>query len=159
MAWTKQQLVEQAFVELALGNQFDLDETELQTAMRRMDAMLATWNGKGIRLGYPLPGSPGGSRLEDSSNLPDWANEAVFLNLAMRLAPGYGKVISAKTEAAAREGYELVASRAAMPPQVQYPNTLPMGAGNKPWRQTDRPFMPGPSDTIDAGGDATLNFD
>lgn len=159
MSWTKQQLIEEAFSELALaGYVFDLSPEEMQTALRRLDSMLATWNGKGIRLGYPLPSSADGSNLDDDSNLPDAAIEAVYLNLAVRLAPSYGKQLSQDTRNSAKAAYDVLMSRAAMPPQVQFPSTLPVGAGNKSWRTTDNPFMPTPCDPILAGEDGPIEF-
>jgi hypothetical protein len=36
-------------------------------SLRRLDAMMAEWNAKGIRLGYPLPGSPENSDINAES--------------------------------------------------------------------------------------------
>lgn len=160
MSWTKQQLIEQAFAELAIAHYvFDLTPEEMQSALRRMDAMLGTWNGKGIRLGYPLSSSQDSSELDQDSNLPDAAIEAVYLNLAIRTAASKGKMLSQDTRNAAKQAYDMLLSRAAMPPEMQFPSSLPRGAGNKPWRNTSNPFMPTPTDplaTVD--GDTTIDF-
>src|SRR5437868_8121035 len=64
MGWTKEQLIDEAFAELRLaGYTFDIAPEEKQTALRRMDTMMATWEGRGIRVGYPLPSSPDGSDI------------------------------------------------------------------------------------------------
>ena len=66
MGYSKRQFVAAAFEEIGLASYvFDLQTEQLQSAMRRIDAMMADWNGKGIRLGYPLPGSPQDSDLDE----------------------------------------------------------------------------------------------
>lgn len=156
MGWTKKQLIMDAFAEIGLGGAFNVSPDHQQLALRRMDAMLADWNGKGIRLGYPLPSSPAGSSLEDDSGLPDAAHQAVIAGLAIRLAPIFGKTLSQDTRTTAAAGYNTLLARAAFPPEQQLPNTLPRGAGNKPWRGGfPRPFQPTPCDPLVAseGGD------
>lgn len=159
MSWTKEELIREAFAELAIhGYVYDISPEELQTGLRRLDTMLAAWNGKGIRLGYPLPSSTSASSLSTDSNLPDITLEPVYLNLALRMAPGKGKQIAQDTRLAAKDGFNMLLSRAAMPPEQQFPSTLPVGAGNKAMRIRRSPFMPAPTDPITAGGDGPLDF-
>mgnify|MGYP003525752305 CR=1 FL=1 len=55
MGWTKRQFVTQAFEEIGLAAYvFDLTPEQLQSALRRLDSMMASWNAKGIRLGYQI---------------------------------------------------------------------------------------------------------
>lgn len=155
MSWTKEQLVDEAFSVLALdGSTFDLTPEEKQTALRRLDTMMGTWNGKGIRLGYPLHSNPKDASLSEDSGLPDAAIETVYMNLAIRIAPTFGKMVSQDTKVTAKAGYDVLLARAAMPPEMQFPNILPRGAGNK--RST--PFMPTPTDPLEAGGDGPIEF-
>ena len=85
MGWTKRDIIEQAFDEIGLaGYVFDLQPQQLDSALRRLDNMMATWNGKGIRIGYALPSSPGSSDLDQESGVTDMAIEAMALNLAIR---------------------------------------------------------------------------
>jgi hypothetical protein len=159
VSWTKQQIVEEAFGELALhGFVVDLDPDTLQSGLRRLDTMMAMWDGKGIRLGYPLPSSPDDSNLDDDSNLPDMAVEPVYLNLAVRLSAGYGKQVSPTTSATAKEGYDMLMARAAMPPEVNFPRSMPAGAGNLPWRRNYNPFLIPPDEPINAGPDGGIDF-
>lgn len=160
MSWTKQQLIEDAFAELGLPvTTFNVGPDQLERALRRLDTMLATWNGKGIRLGYAMSSSPDGSNLTDESGIPDTAYETVIASLAIRLAPGRGKTVSQDTRNTARDGYEGLLALAAYPPQQQLPSTLPRGAGNKPWRH-NRPFMPIPVDPLVAEqGSDQIEFD
>lgn len=153
MGATKGQLVQGAFGEIGLSDfTFNVGPDEKQSALGRLDNMMATWDAKGIRLGYLLPSSPDSSNLDDDSGLPDVANETVIANLALRLAPGFGKTVSSQTQVIAKDGYNMLLSRAAFPPEQQLPHTLPRGAGNKPWRGgLPRPFMPTPTDPLMAG--------
>jgi hypothetical protein len=147
MSYTKRQFVEQAFSEIGLsGYVFDLTPEQLQTAMRQMDSMMSVWNSRGIRLGYPIPASPQNSDLDQETGVPDVANEAIYLNLAVRIAGGFGKAVTMEVKANARASYEALLSIAAMPREQQFPETLPAGAGTKPWRRYDNPFVREPDE-------------
>jgi hypothetical protein len=159
MAYTKRQFVTAALEEIGLASYiFDAQPEQLQSALVRLDAMMANWNGKGIRLAYPLPGTQGASSLDEDTSVPDSANEAVITNLAVRLAPSYGKTVSPDTKAIARDAYNLVLSRSTMPPEMQLPDTMPAGAGNKQWNVYGTYINP-PSDPVLTGGDGVLEFD
>lgn len=151
--WTKQQIIEQAYAELALaGFVYDLSPELLDLALQRLDAMMAEWAGVGVNIGYLLPNTPDDSNLDDPSGIPDTANRAVLTNLAIELSPGRGKSLTADTKVAARQGYNrlLGAAVRSVARQVPMPNTMPRGAGNQPWR-TGQPFFPGPADALDIG--------
>ena len=122
MGYSKRQFVTAAFDEIGLASYvFDLTPEQLQSALRRLDAMMASWNALGIRLGYPLPSSPQFSDLDAQSEVPDSANEAIITNLAIKLAPSYGKQVMPDTKATAKETYNTLLSRAAMPMEQQMP--------------------------------------
>lgn len=158
MGWTKRQFVTQAFEEIGLAAYvFDLTPEQLESALRRLDSMMASWNAKGVRLGYPIPSSPQDSNLDEETNVPDSANEAIYLNLSIRLAPGFGKVVSTEAKSVAKMSYDTLLSRAAFPPEMQLPGTMPSGAGNKYWN-IDNPFLEGPVDPLLAGEDGPIQF-
>ena len=158
MGYSKRQFVTAAFEEIGLASYvFDLQPQDLETALRRLDAMIAEWHAKSIRLGYPIPGSPQFSDINAPSEVPDSANEAIICNLAMRLAPGFGKTLNALTASTAKMGYNTLLSRATMPMEQQFPRTLPAGAGQKPWRWDD-PFMQPPIDPVLAGPDGPIQY-
>lgn len=160
MSATKRQYVADAFTEAGLsGYIFDLQPEQLETALRRLDTMMATWNAKGIRLGWPMPGSPQGSDLDQVTNVPDAAYEAIILGLAIRIAPAFGKTVALETKANAKMAYDQLLAIASMPPERQLPGSMPSGAGNKPWRNNDSPFVRPPCDPTLAGPDGILNFD
>jgi len=159
MAWTKREFIEAAFDELTLADYvFDLSPEDLQSVLKKLDAMMATWNGLGIRIGYPLPSSPSTSDIDASTNVPDSANEAIYTNLAMRVGPSFGKVVSNETKVTAKQGFNLLLSRSAQPPQMQLPGTLPAGAGNIWGRVMWSPFVNKPVDRLTAGPDSFLNL-
>jgi hypothetical protein len=55
--WTKRDVIGQAFSEIGLASYtFDLLPEQYEGALRRLDAMIAQWENKGIRLAWPLAG-------------------------------------------------------------------------------------------------------
>ncbi len=114
-----------------MGAAFDASPEELQADLRRMDAMVAGWEVKGVRFGYAMA-TAGGGNLDDNSGIPDGAAEAVYLGLAVRIAPGYGKAVAAETRSAARTAYDALLLDAAFPQAQQLRGGMPAGAGNKP---------------------------
>ena len=134
---TKQRLVQEALAEIGLSSyEFDLSADQLEQALFRLDAMLAEWGRRGIRIGFPIPASPGDSTAATDTGLPDWCREAVISNLAVRLAPSYGKTVNPATAAAAVRSMAMLYSDSAKPQELR-PGMLPSGAGNK-----NEPFMP-----------------
>ncbi len=159
MGYSKRQFITGALEEIGIASYvFDLQPEQLQSALRRLDAMMANWNGKGIRLGYPLPSSPDDSDLDEPTLVPDYANQAILTNLAVIIAPSYGKSLMPSTVAIAKDGYNTLMLRTSQPPQRQLPSTMPAGAGNKPWRVYDNPFIRPPVDPVLAGPDGPIDY-
>lgn len=161
MPYTKRQFVLGAFSEMGMGDYtFDVQSDELENAMKRLDAMIGEWNARGIRLGYPLPDKPQDGNLDDLTSVPDSANEAVITGLAIRLAPAYGKVVSRETKVTAKRGYDtlVLLSGTTSPIEKQFPSTLPVGAGNKPYRGVGNTFFPKPDPPVDASSAGELDF-
>lgn len=161
MGWTKRQFITQAFEEIGLAAYvFDLTPEQLESALRRLDSMIAGWNANGVRIGYPLPGSPGASDIDAQSGVPDFANEAIYLNLALRLAPSYGKTVSPESKQFADMAYNQLVNQTALPtPERQMPKTMPRGQGTKPWRNFNNPFIIPPGEPLLAGSDNEIQFD
>lgn len=159
MSYSKRQFVTAALEEIGLASYvFDLLPEQLETARRRLDAMMADWNGKGIRLGYPIPSNPEDGSIDEPTNVPDSANEAIICSLGIRLAPSYGKTVMAETKVVAKQGYDILLQRATYPLEKQLPSTMPSGAGNKPWRVYDNPFVQAPYFPVDAGPDGPIEY-
>jgi len=132
MGYTKRQFITEAYSELGMADYvFDLSPEQMQSALRRLDAMMADWNGRGIRLNYILPSNPESSVLDDETDVPDYANEAVILNLAIKIAPSHGKQVFPDTKAGAKNALNTVLNHAAMPREQEMPTNMPLGAGYK----------------------------
>jgi len=137
--WTKKQIIEQAFEEIGLASYvFDITADQLESALRRLDLMVASWQARNIQIGYPLPASPGNSNIDEQIQTSLNNNEALVLNLAVRLAPAYGKSVSPDTKATAKLLYDQLLIEAAMPYEQQFVRTLPLGAG---YKRTDQVFV------------------
>lgn len=160
MGWTKRQFITQALTENGLASYvFDMEPEEFESAMYRLDAMMAEWNAKGLRLGYPLPGSPQSADLDQQTEVPDSANQAIILNLALMLAPSYGKTSSPTTAMMAKKSIDTLYARAVTPPKLQMPGTMPRGAGNRDWGYSGSNYYPEPKDPLLAGQDGPIEFD
>lgn len=155
MSYTKRQLIEAAFTEMGMSPfSFELSPDQLETALIRLDSMLAEWNARGLRLSYNGPNVPGGSTLDTDSGLPDRAWEAVITNLTMRLAPSYGKTLSIDTRITARHSLNTILVTAAMPNEMQL-TSIPAGAG---YKHTEDIFIQPTTDELVVGDDTTLEF-
>jgi len=158
MGYSKRQFVEAAYAEIGMaGYVFDLSPEDLQLAVRRLDSMMAEWNGRGIVISYPLPVSPQNGDLTEASNVPDWANEAIILGLALRLAPGEGKVASPDTKTNAANAFNTVVARCVRKTNMQLPSGTPSGAGNRqiPYQS---PFLTDPVVTEVEPVDVDIEF-
>jgi len=159
MGWTKRQFVEQAFEEIGLASYvYDLTSDQLQGALRTLDTMMATWNAKDIKIGYPLPSSPENSDLDEETGVPDAANEAIYLGLSIRIAPRFGKVISPESKQFARDAYRTLLSSNMKTPEMKLPTSLPAGAGHKSWRDNDNSFIRETDDGIIGAPDNEIGF-
>ena len=159
MSYTKKELIDEAFSEIGIAPyEYDVTSDEVQNALRRMDSMMAMWVRKGIQLRYPLPANPGASVISDPSNVPDWANEGVFLNLAVRIAPMFGRAPLRETKVNARMAYKSILSRFTPAMEMQYPRTFPKGQGNKSWRYSDYNRFFRQNDAITEGNSGPILF-
>ena len=161
MSWTKREVVQNAFEEVGLASYaFDLQPEQMQAGLRRLDNMMATWNSRGLRIGYPLTDSPAGSDLDQDTNVTDEAIEAIVSNLAIRLAPLLGKTVSPDTKATARSAYmALLSRRSTIPERLIDVNAVPAGAGTKYWRVNGDPFLQQEDRGLTVGPDAALDLE
>lgn len=160
MSWTKRQYIVAAFEEVGLAAYvYDLQPDQLQSAARRLDAMMAYWNGRGVRLGYAMSSTPQNIDLDTETGVPDSAHQAIITNLGMQIAPSFGKIVSQETKIAAKDAYNGLLSKSTKPIEMQFPRTMPRGAGQKPWRFNNNPFIDPPRDPLLAGDDGPIEFD
>lgn len=161
MTWTKRQLITQAYEEIGLALYvFDLTPEQLESARRRLNAMVAGWNANGVRINFPLPADADSDDIDQECGIPDYAIEALYLGLALRLAPSIGKTVSPETKQFADMAYSNLANQTAIPtPERQLPITTPRGQGTKPWRNFNNPFVNVQPPPILAGSDNAIDFD
>ena len=129
---TRGQIIGDAYETLGLASYvFDLTPDELATAFRLLDRMMAQWEGDGVALGYEA--ATGTPALGDAMTTPAYADEAVALNLALRLAPGQGKQPAGGLLRQARTAYALVRGRTLDVPRVQSARSPVRGGGDRRW--------------------------
>lgn len=157
MPWTKQELVLAAFSRIGYGSSFDIAPEAIEDATRKMDMMVATWSGAGIKVGYNISSVPKTTNSTDNSGVPDAYNETIYINLAKRIAGEYGKRLTPDDLVLAHSSYLSLLNKtvSANTIQLQYPDTLPRGAGNKSWRN-QQPFVAPPVDNLDTGPEDEL---
>lgn len=152
MSYTKGELVTAALSELGIADyEFDISPEEVTSGVRRMDAMMAHWSNKGLILSYNVSGSP-----DDDSGVPGVAHEAVITNLAIRLAPSYGKQVSMEVASMAKAALTTLLGQSTRPREQQFP-VMPKGAGYKSTfnRFTDPPteqYLEEVDDSVDLSG-------
>jgi hypothetical protein len=142
MSYTKGELASSALEEIGIAEyEFDISPEQRQSVIRRMDMMMAEWAAKNILLAYPLTKSQTPDPDEEA-NIPDWAGEAVVTNLAIRIAPSYGKNVSMDTKAVAKNAWNTICGVFSSPTEQQFPS-MPKGAG---YKTTEYNFTPEPGD-------------
>lgn len=126
---TKRDIVAEAFSEIGLADYvFDLQPEQMDSALRKLDAMMATWNSKGIKIGYQLNTK---SDMDDILGVPDGAHEAMYKNLALRIAPSFGKMIQPDTKISAKQAYNDLVNLIVRIPEMSLGADVPLGMGNK----------------------------
>ena len=136
-SYTKGELVEMALGELGIAHYaFDIEAEEDVRALRRLDGMMDGFQAALDPIGYEQPATAGESSPSDLAGIDGALVEAVITNLALRIAPSYGKMPQAETKRAAREGKSLLFSRYAKPIELEMPTRTPRGAGShRAWRR------------------------
>lgn len=159
MSWTKRQFIVAAFEELGLSDaNFNLSDAQLNTALKRLDALMATWNSKGLRLSYPLTSDPSSSNLDTDTTVPDKANEAIYLNLAVRIAPAFGKIVSNELKVDANRAYKALLASNAYPLSERQLDNIPRGAGAKVRQGYNSTFITPEDAYIEVGSDGDLDL-
>lgn len=143
MSYTKGNLASAALEEIGIAEyEFDISPEQRQSVIRRLDMMMAEWGARFLRLSYPITTSVTPDP-DQESNLPDWVGEAVISNLAIRIAPSYGKTVSPETRAVAKNAYTTMCGVFSKPKEMQF-NSMPKGAG---YKSTEFPYIANPEET------------
>ena len=154
MSWTKKQLIDYAFNELGLASYtYDMMPEQYQIALNKLDAMLALWNSAGLNISYNLT-SINSNSIEQDSGLADFMNEAVYLNLAIKLAPSFGKIVMPETKVSAKQAYSMALNKLVKPAPLQRDYFAIAGSGN----QRDTLFLQSPQDEIEISNSTNLEY-
>ena len=143
-SWTKRQIILAALTEIGIASYaFDSTADQLQNALQRLDVMMGVWQRKGIVFvpdPYPISTDPSVTDLDEDTNAPEDALEAMILNLAVRIAPSYGKKVMQDTKFNAKFAYNTLLGGYSVPSEYSL-GTFLKGAGNKdplyPWQNSD----------------------
>lgn len=132
---TKRQLVDQAFAECGInGWEYDIDPSEKDTALTRLDMLMHELRGRGYDLNYNYPSAIGSGLLTDALGCPDQAFYGLATLLAERLAPTMGKRMSVESRMALTAARKAVYAAATnLVPGQSLGQGSPIGSGNKPW--------------------------
>lgn len=108
MSWSKREIILQALEEIGIHKyEYDSTAEDLQNAQRILDSMMGGWINSGIIFEpqYPLTTNLSATNIDDDTNAPFEAIETMYLLLAIRLAPGYGKTVNRDTKLDAKVSY------------------------------------------------------
>lgn len=103
-----------------------LEAADIQLGLRMLNDMLAEWNDSGIKLGASPVDKPA-----DTVRIPRGAVGAVKANLAGRLSVPFKQPITPELSSVIRTSTQALLRMVVGPIEVDYPSTLPTGAGNQ----------------------------
>jgi hypothetical protein len=128
---TKGTLVIRALGKLGIANYvFDTEAEEDNSALRQLDSLAARWQGKLEPFGYIQPTTNGTSLPSDAAGIREEDVDTFISNLALALAPDYGKPPAPGLVKQAAETRSEFFCKYARRFEYQLPNRLPTGAGN-----------------------------
>jgi hypothetical protein len=131
MGWTKRQILNDAFSEIGMaGYVFDLEPDDLQTALNRLDSLMSQWESDNIYTGYAVTDDPASISIDGDSGILSQYVLPVIHNLAVQIAPSYGKQPMPQTMAAARKGYAVALRTKTVPMKSANITVTPAGSGN-----------------------------
>ena len=138
---------------LVQGSEADLEADEFASGVEYLNDLMAEWDGAGISLGFTIIKS-----LGDEVTVPAFSNMAIKQNLAVRLGPEFGGLVSPLLDRNATASYRAMVSAAVVIDSTSYPSTLPLGSGNTGSNSRTTPFYPSEADQIltETGGTILL---
>ena len=111
---------------LVQGSEADLEPDEYQDAIFDLNNMMLAYDAQGIRLGYTSV-----SDLGDTITIPPGAIMGTIDNLAIKVAPDYGRTASPELIRDAETGLNIMRLLGVNLPETEMPYTLPVGSGNE----------------------------
>lgn len=126
MSTTVQQLADQALLSIIVaGSESSLEADEMTDFIFSLNRWMASLVVMGINLGYTPVSNP-----SDVLTVPDGAIYGMISNMAIKLAPQYGGVVSPELREDAKEGMNVLRNLGISIQNTAYPITLPIGSGN-----------------------------
>lgn len=104
---------------------YNIVDEELDICINTLIDLMTAWDAAGRALGFAKPTS-GTSDIRT----PDWAGKAIKTNLAIDLAPKFGKQIHPALPKIAKDALQELDSFLIVYRDILLPETLPKGAGN-----------------------------
>lgn len=104
----------------------DLDDNEIETGIETLNDMMTEQAADGLMLGYSV--------IEDKNDIvtvPDWSLRAVKTNLAILLAAEFEGQVTPELVSSATQSFTAIKNRSVEIGNVAFPDTLPVGAGNR----------------------------
>lgn len=133
---TKIQLVTKAFDELRInGITSNPDSEDVALALDSLEGLVSELL---IDIGYRFESEPDPNTM---SGIPQFAESAIYIALAVRIAPRYGKD-AGMIRAQANAAMSALVARVKKPRQINYSTRMPMGIGNRRQHPNSRQFMP-----------------
>lgn len=126
---------------LVQDSEAPLEASEYQDFIFSLNNYMASIDAEGIQLGYTTV-----TDLGDELTVPAGAIEGIIANMAIRVAPDYGKEIPQALVIAASHGLRVMRLIGQSLGQTEYPSTLPMGSGN--YQQHGQTYYSDLEDTI-----------
>jgi hypothetical protein len=127
MAETAGSVIKSALQEILVqASEAPLEPDETIDALLYMNRFMAEQAANGIALGF--------TEVDDTSDeitIPGGAINGLVFNLAMKLAPQFGKVVSITLATNAKDALATMRNIAVTIGRSQFPNTLPRGSGNE----------------------------
>lgn len=136
---TMREVVEDALEDIQVKTaETAVENDELQSGIRRVNDMLTEWADSGI-----LPGYKEVLNADDVLNVERNAIGAIKTNVAIMLAPSFGKVASRELVQIASDKLAALRASTFYIGPVAFPDTLPLGSGNEcPSSYDDERFFP-----------------
>lgn len=129
---TKRLVINMAYDEVRLAvPEFQINPSELNTQLTKLDMLMDEWAVSGIYLGYNAPRVPGTGDLEDEIGIPNAALHATSLYLALRISPAFGKALSAETKIAMALSLSNLRGMTLRIPSMRLPRNTPLGQGTQ----------------------------
>jgi hypothetical protein len=128
---TKGAIVIRALGKLGIANYvFDTEAEEDVSALRQLDSLAASWQGKLRPFGYLQPATNGASLPSDDAGIDEADVDAFIYGLAEVLAPDYGKNLSGPIMKRAADERSAFLCRYQVQAEYAMPRRQPVGAGN-----------------------------